>query len=194
MPLYVPASTAVARSASFWIPEDYGFKAWSYDPMLINGYNALTSNTAQMSLVHLATAQTISNFVYFLQGASVGINSNSKLGLFTVAGVQVGISAPMDTAWNTPTDSLTAASSAALVTPYAAPAGDYYVVFLSNGSSSTPSFRGWSGTTGAIVNTSLSATARRWATANTSNTSMPANMSSFGTFNASASTPWAALS
>jgi hypothetical protein len=174
------------------LPEEYGYKAWTFDPIHIAGLAGLYPYTGVVHFaeVVLRQAQTITNIVTFLGAAGAGL-ANCFVGLYNRAGTsKLAESADLSASLSSGANSIKVLP---LSTPYAAAAGIYKVAHLVGSESSSPTFgrsAEWGGS-GDPVNHGAATTRMGYATAS-GLTALPASL---GTLSAYPTTPrWVALS
>ena len=181
----------LAQTNPFWKPSQQNMIAANMDMLQATGSFAPVQGTTYFFAVWIGTAATITNILYRVSTAGTGL-TNSYLGLYTAAGVQVAVTPAITTTWQTAGIYTTAFSSTYnLTTP-----GLYYIGFLvGNGSTSPPSFQGASTV---LINVAATFTANTFAggargiTGLTAQTTLPAPYS--GTPTGSGSIPWLGLS
>lgn len=170
-------------------PADYAWKAWSFDVALVGAGSTPTDGVLQLALVHLPVAASITNVLLVVTTAGSSLTaSNNIAGLWTAAGVKVGVTADQSGSWNSgglKTMALTGG-------PFACAAGDYYVGWWLNGSGTDPAF-GRQGSV-AAVNGGLAAPNLRFATADGSLTNAASAPGPFGAQTAASIGWWAGLS
>lgn len=170
-----------------WAPEDHGYITWAFDAVACASTGATpTAGTLQLVRLHVPVATTITNVVLFADTAGATLTSGQNFAaLYTSAGSLLAATADQTTAWGT-----SGLKTMALTAAQAVSAGDYYVGFYANGTT-TPAFaRAVKGNS--ILNAGLSNASSRWATGATGlTTAMPA---SAGTLASSSNGYWAALS
>lgn len=166
-----------------WIEEQFGWgladynasgagiKAWAGSPGNCTS-GALTFGRIQLNKVWLRAAATLSTVHLNIAVAGAGLTSSQNfVALYDSSGNQVAISADQTTAWGT-----TGIKDTALVTPYAAAAGGYYVAVLSNGSTTAPSLTAHRTSGSAMINYGLTLATARTLQTGTGNTSMPSSI------------------
>jgi hypothetical protein len=180
----------VASPAGQFLPGDVGYLAWTYDPTTTVNSSPSVNGTLYLAQVILRTPQTISTLSTSLAAAAVTPTANQNfLGLYDSSGVRQAVTAPgaIDAA-----TASTGPISQAVITPYAAPAGKYWVAVLLNattpaqfarasGFQSTPN----AGTAGATL---------RWAVNGTAQTTLPTTITPASNTSNGNVTLWAAVS
>ncbi|CAM5331011.1 hypothetical protein [Streptomyces aurantiogriseus] len=158
-----------------WGPADQGLKAWSFDPSLAVNVSAPVGGSVYLIRVKLRKATTISKVVMFTVAAGSGLTANQNYaGLYTASGTRVGITANQSSAWTTANNTL----SMSLTSAYSAAAGDYYVAFVSNGSTRPGFVCGTElGATRTAGNANLSSGGYRYCIGATGQTSLPSSIS-----------------
>jgi hypothetical protein len=162
-----------------------GFKAWTFDPVVLNGGVALPANGV-MYLVGLWTPVdiTVSNIYYSVQTAGATLTAGQNhVALYGSDRTRLG-SVNQDTAF-TSTGLKTAA-----ITPVAVPAGRFWVGFLANGTT-RPSINRAVGQGLAVLNGLHAGTAARFASSGTSQTTPPAGPITLAAI--TSTTYWAAV-
>ncbi|MER6112437.1 hypothetical protein [Streptomyces hirsutus] len=158
-----------------WGPADQGLKAWSYDPSVAGFQSAPVGGSVYLIRVKLRKAATISKIVMMTVAAGSGLTANQNYaGLYTASGTRVGVTANQASAWTTANNTL----SMNLTSSYSAAAGDYYVAFVSNGST-RPGFvcATTLGATRTPGNANLSSGGYRYCIGATGQTSLPSSLS-----------------
>jgi hypothetical protein len=158
-----------------WGPADQGLLAWSFDPSLAGFSSAPVGGSVYLIRVKLRRAATVSKVVLMTVAAGSGLTANQNYaGLYTASGTRVGVTASQSSAWTTANNTL----SMSLTSSYSAAAGDYYVAFVSNGST-RPGFvcATTLGATRTPGNVSLSSGGYRYAIGATGQTSLPSSLS-----------------
>lgn len=149
-------------------PIEHQLVAWVYDPVAATGATQLTSGVLYLLKVRIPTPQTITNIITLITTAGATLTAGQNFAaLFNSAGTQVGITADQAASWVS-----TGIKTMALVTPYVAPAGHYYIAILTNGT--TAPFLARSINT-AIANANLPTGSFRFATIGTGQTAVPAS-------------------
>lgn len=183
----MPSTTAqlIDGVPTTWYPVDHGLISWAFDPAhATNTYTLATAGTLYTVDVKLGSTTTISNIVYDVTTAGGTLTaSQCFVGVFQ-GGALLGSSASQHTAWAS-----TGVKTTALASPAIAQQGIVTVAFFFNGTTG-PTLSSGSGV--AVVNAGIAATASRFATAATGNTTaLPAAL---GTKAALVQSPWVAVS
>ncbi|MEU6635701.1 hypothetical protein [Streptomyces rochei] len=158
-----------------WGPADQGLRAWSFDPSLAGFSSAPVGGSVYLIRVKLRKATTISKIVLMTVVAGSGLTANQNYaGLYTSSGTRVAVTANQSSAWTTANNTL----SMSLTSSYSAAAGDYYVAFVSNGST-RPGFvcATTLGATRTPGNANLSSGGYRYCIGATGQTSLPSSLS-----------------
>ncbi|MFJ8508640.1 hypothetical protein [Streptomyces avermitilis] len=158
-----------------WGPADQGLKAWSFDPSVAGFSSAPVGGSVYLIRVKLRQAATISKVVLMTVAAGSGLTANQNYaGLYNASGTRVGVTANQATTWTTANNTL----SMTLTASYSAAAGDYYVAFVSNGST-RPGFvcATTLGATRTPGNANLSSGGYRYCIGATGQTSLPSSIS-----------------
>lgn len=173
-----------------WRPSDQNLTTWAFDPANASSASNPTGGVVNLVQLILRTAATINNIIVEVATAgSVLTSGQNFLGLYDSSGTRQGVTADQTTAWAS-----TGIMTTALVTPYAAAAGKYFVAILSNGTT-TPQFARATGITGTsgLVNTGLAVSTARFGLNGSAQTSLPSSITmSSNTFASTAF--WAGLS
>ena len=150
-----------------------GLKAMPYDPALAAANTVLTSGTVFMIKVILPVAATISTVTFNLFSAGVLTAGQNFVGLYDSAGTRVAVSADQSVDWAGAPGN----RDVALVAPFAAAAGNYWVAILSNGGTPIGVTRSVSNAIVAgTINHGLTIAAARWTTGPTAQTTLPASI------------------
>lgn len=154
--------------ASQYIPNDHGLIAWAYDPVDALNSNSTTSGTVYLAKVVLRYPATLTSMVFSLATAASGVTANQNfLGIYDSAGTRQAVTAAgaIDAA-------LTSAGTVTgtFVTPYAAPAGTYWMAFLNN--ATTPAQLGRTSSFQSTPNVNLAASAYRFCVNGTARTTL----------------------
>lgn len=182
----------LAQTNSFWKPSQQNLIAANMDTMEATDIFTPTVGTTYFFGVWIGTAVTITNILYRVSTAGSGL-TNSYLGLYTAAGVQVAVTPAITTTWQTAGVYTTAFSSTYnLTTP-----GLYYIALLvGNTSTTAPLFQGLG--SNALTNIAATFTANTFAggargiTGLAAQTTLPASFSGMPT--SAAALPWLGLS
>lgn len=171
-------------------PPDQGFLAWTGDIYTVpSGSVPTVAGRLEIFRIKHPSGTAVTNVCLGMTSAGSGLTTGQCFaGLWTAAGARVGVTADQSTAW---ASGLGVKTMALTGGPYSCPAGDYYIGFWYNGTTS-PGWMRWSGLGGAYFNVNLTAPNLRVATADTGlTTTSPATL---GTQTAAALTWWGALS
>jgi hypothetical protein len=168
-----------------WYPVDHGLITWAFDPAhATNTYTLATAGTLYTVDLKVGTGTTISNIVYDVTTAGGTLTASQCFVGIYQGGALLGTSASQHTAWGSTGVKTTALAAAAAVAE-----GIVTVAFFFNGTTG-PTLASGSGV--ALNNAGIAATASRFATAATGNTTaLPAAL---GTKAALVQSPWVALS
>lgn len=181
----------VRTPANVYQSTDLGLIAWSFDPVTTSGSTSAVSGTVFLSQITLRYAQTISNLAVAIATGASGVTANQNfLGLYTSAGTRVAVTAAgaIDTAIAS-----SGYLSQAVVTPYAAAAGTYWVAYLNNATTAALLQRG-TGATLSIANVGMTGAGMRYAVNGTAQTSLPATITPASNSATNAFPLWAAAS
>lgn len=174
-----------------YAPSDLGFLSWAYDPATTSNSTLTTNGTVYLARVVLRFAQTITNLSVGISTAATTPTANqSFLGLYDSTGTRVAVTAAGAI------DAALASSgilTQAVVTPYAAAAGVYWVAFVNNAATAATLARA-SGSSLTIANGGASAANLRFAVNGTGATSLAASITPSSNTTAGAFTMWAAVS
>lgn len=169
-----------------WSPEDQNFFTWTQDPATCTaGQLVPAAGTANFARLHLPEAKTVSNLTMFVSTAGSGLTTGQNFAaLFNSSKVLLSTTADQSTAWAS-----TGTKTMALSASQTCAAGDYFLVFFSNGTTLPTFLRGVSQS---AVNAGLTSSTSRYGTADTGlTTTMP---STLGTLSGSSNSWWGALS
>jgi hypothetical protein len=128
-----PAGSAAAAQAAATsgqaLPSDFGYLAWTFDPGYCNSAGGPPSSflsLVKFTLRAAATISTITSHVVTVPAGTLTAGENFA-GIYDSGGTLRGATADTTASWGT-----NGIKANALVTPYTAPAGTYYVAFLVN--------------------------------------------------------------
>jgi poly(3-hydroxybutyrate) depolymerase len=172
-----------AVGANVVTPDAHGFLAWTGDPSNAGSSTAVTAGVLYLSKIQLIAPATIASINVHVSTAGTSL-TNCFLALYNSAGVRQAVSANQSTAWQTG-----GTSDVAMVTPYDAAAGTYYVGILVGGGT-PPAFARAANST--VSNAGLSAGSYRFSTSGTSQTAAPSSVTLAST-SASSTAYWTAL-
>lgn len=169
----IPLNLALARlGASIWQPDDYGMIAYTsaMEGLATNVQPA--SGGVRMRRIRLIQDATITNLHTIVTIAGITLTAGqSFLGLYNTSGTRVAVSADQSVPWTT-----TGFKTAALISPYAAAAGDYFVAVVTNGAT-TPALAVESALASFTANAGLSAGSSAFAMSGpAAQTSLPATI------------------
>jgi Pectate lyase superfamily protein len=157
-----------------FLPQDASLLAWNYDPATIGSGTAPASGTVQAIWVPVRVARSITNVILFQVAAGSGlVVSECYAGIYSSAGVQIGITADQSTPWGTGADvfkTMALASGPFTVSP----PGVWVLALANESAGGTPQWGRWQNFTATSANAGLSASKARWATGGTTQTSLPA--------------------
>lgn len=168
---------------------DVGFLAWTYDPSTATNSTLITNGTVYLAQVQLRYAQTVSKLAVGVTVAASGVTANQNfIGLYDSGGTLRA-----STAAGTIDTPLASAGllNASVATPYAAPAGTYWVALLCN-ATTAPTIARSSGATLSIPNSGASAANLRYAVNGTARTTLAATITTSSNSATNAITMWAA--
>lgn len=181
--------TADINSVQGFAPADYGFIAWSYDPATAYANNIITAGQANLMLIPVRAATTITNVITHVAVAGATLTSGQCFaGLFNSSGTLLSATADQSTAWQSvglKTMALTSAQSVA--------AGLYYVGIFGNGTTLPQFYYNGAAKAGVGASTTIGSTPRM--VIDTTNTGLTTAFHSPATLT-SANAPyyWAAVS
>jgi hypothetical protein len=169
----IPLNSILGQLGNHWYPSDQGFLAWSLEPSQAANASPVVSGTVYMMAVPLrqtATISTITMAVATTAGSGLVSNQNFA-GVYNSAGTRLGVTADQSVNWTS-----VGAKIMPLTAPIAsAPAGMYYVAFVSNGTT-PPNFTRESSSQNNGLNANLTAATFRSSLGPTSQTSLPASI------------------
>jgi hypothetical protein len=124
------AVTVPDGTNSIFTPADYGWIAWSGDPMAQYTGIAPTNGYAYFTMIPVRSACTITNILMAVTtvGASM-VSGENFAGLFNTSGTLLSATADQSSTWA----GTTGLKTMALTTPQSVSAGLYYVAFFTNG-------------------------------------------------------------
>lgn len=170
----------------FWTPDDHGLVTWTYDPAHVSGTATVGSaGQVQITRVHIDQATTVTNVILCVGVAGATLTTGQCFAaLYNSSGALLAQTADQASAWTS-----TGVKTMALAAPQAVAAGDYYIAFWYNGTTSPAFYRQGNS---AAINVGMSAAAPRFGVANTGiTTTAPGSLASVTTAN---NAWWAALS
>jgi hypothetical protein len=180
----------VAVPPAEFLPSDFSFLAWSYDPTITINQTATVNGTLYLAQLVLRSAQTISTLWCSIAQAAVSPVANQNfLGLYDNSGTRQAVTAAgaIDTATTS-----TGPLSQAVVTPFAAAAGKYWLALLLN--AATPAQMARASGFQSTPNAGLSAGKLRWAVNGTGLTALPSTITPASNTASGNITLWAAAS
>jgi hypothetical protein len=140
----------VPAPGALWLPADYGVLGWTYDPYLASNTTTLVAGQAIALQIQVPSALSVTNIVLFLNNAGVTL-TNAYAGLYSSAGVQLGVSADQSTAWSS-----SGQKTIALVGgPYSVSAGSCFVGLLIGTAGTMPSMPTVAATNSTLINLGL---------------------------------------
>lgn len=155
-------------------PSDQNFLGWTYQPQFANqSAPAITAGVIYLLRVILRSSATVTNVNFTVNTAGVGL-SNSFAGLYDFTGARQAVTADLSTILQ----STGYKTTIAFTTPYAAPAGNYWVAYLVGAGTTLPQFAATytSTLTAGTANAGVTAATARWATNGTAQTALPATI------------------
>lgn len=162
----------VAVPPAEFVPPDFGFAAWAYDPTMTINQTATVNGTLYLAQFVLRATTTIKTLWTSIAQAAVSPVANQNyLGLYDSSGTRQAVTAAGTV------DALTTSTgplSANVVTPYTAPAGKYWMALLLN--AATPAQVARASGFSSTPNANLSGATLRWAVNGTGLTSLPATI------------------
>ena len=177
-------SANISLNNGGWLPSDYGWLAWNFDPSLASTGQAATGGVLYLVGIKIPAACTITNVVLFCAVQGKGLTSGQNFAGLYQGGNLLAATADQTTAWGTSGIKTMALSSAQSVS-----AGMVYVAVVSNGSTPAAFSRSINSP---VANGALSSGNYRYASANTGvTTALPG---SYGTQSTTNNTYWAAVS
>lgn len=171
-----------------WTAKDHNLLAWTYDGALGVGGSAVVAGTLNFAKVHLPVPGTVTNVILNVVTVGATLTSgNCIAGVYTAAGAKIAVTADQSAAWVSTGNKVMALTGGGQQLA----AGDYYVVFWFNGTTSPQMLR--TGVTNA-TNVGLTAPNFRNGIANTGLTDAASAPLNLGTQTADIKGWWAALS
>jgi len=158
-----------------FLPADSSWLEWNYDPALIQAASGAVSGTIQAIRINVRYAMSVTNVILYQHAAGITLTAAQNLaGLYTSAGVQVGVTADQSGVWNSGVQVFK--TMALTGGPFLIQPGFYWVLALAVGT--TPPTWGKmvsSGFSNTTSNPNTGVTAARWATGATAQTTLPAS-------------------
>ncbi|MFD9570003.1 hypothetical protein ACFWBI_09175 [Streptomyces sp. NPDC059982] len=172
-------STGAGPAGSGWgdRPADQGLLDWTYDPNMA-GHVTAQSNAGvagRITLVRIILRQPITwaNIWIGLAGIDAAASlANCYLGVYSSGGTLLGVTADISSSLMTGAT----AKALPLTTPFAAPAGTYFIGMLLNGTWATNSLTFKASGAGISVNAGLTAPNLRYSNMLAGQTSLPASL------------------
>lgn len=184
-------SGGIQVPASQFLPPDHGLTAWTYDPTLTDNQTNAVNGTLYLAMVNLRVASTVTNLSISLAAGSGAATANQNfLALYDSTGVRQAV-----TAAGAIDGKVTSSGplTQAVVTPYAAPAGKYWVAVLLNTGAPQAAFARGSGFQ-STPNFGLGAAGLRWAVNGTGLTVTPSSITPASNSGTNNITLWAGTS
>lgn len=183
-----------APTAVSWAerPSEQGLLTWTYDPNMA-GHVTAQSNAGvagRITLVKIPIREQItwSSIWFGLSGVDAGASlSNCYLGVYDAAGTLKGTTADISTSLM----SGATAKSVALVSPFTATPGSYFIAMLLNGTWTTNSLTFKASGAGISVNAGLTAPNLRYSNLLTGQTSLPSSLTLSSQSTSIINTGWA---
>jgi hypothetical protein len=172
------------------LPTDQNLLEWNYDPAAANATGTtLTNGTVFLQRIQVRAPMKITNvWVHLTNAAVTPTSGQSAVGLYSSSGALLSGSADTGTALS----GSAGAISMALSTPQNVGAGFYWVALLGNASTAAKLTASVNGA--ANANVGLSAAAFRFAVNGTSQTSLPASITTSSNTATGAQTFWVGVS
>ncbi|MFD4921160.1 hypothetical protein ACFWNE_07550 [Streptomyces goshikiensis] len=190
----VTDSSTAGPAAPGWAdrPADQNLLAWTYDPNMAGHVTAQSNSgvAGRITLVRIILREAItwSNIWIGLAGLDAGASlSNCYLGVYSAAGTLMGTTADISSSLMTGAT----AKALPLTTPFAAPAGTYFIAMLLNGTWATNSLTFKASGAGISANAGLTAPNLRYSNMLTSQTSLPSSLTLSGQLTSIINTGWA---
>lgn len=170
---------------------DLGLISWTFDPAGTSGSTLTINGTVYLAQVVLRYAQTVSKLSVAVATAAATVTANQNfIGLYNSSGTRVAV-----TAAGTIDTLITSAGNvtANVATPFAAPAGTYWVAYVNNATTPATLQRG-TGAALSIANVGLTGASMRYAVNGTAQTSLPASITPASNSATNAFPMWASMS
>lgn len=169
---------------------DQNLLAWSFDPATGLGASLTTAGNIFMTKIILREPTTVTNILATVTTAGATLTAGQNLaGLYDSLGNRLGVTANQATNWQS-----TGLKTMPLTAPVVNPAGVYYAVLLTNGTTQPTFARGSALTAGPeTINAGLSTTTYRYSISGLLQTSLPLSIV-MGGRTADARAWWMALS
>lgn len=173
-------------------PSDQGLITWTYDPNMAGHVTAQSSGgvAGRVTLVKIPIREQItwSSIWFGLSGVDAAATlSNCYLGVYDSAGNRVAVTADISSSLM----SGATAKSVALVTPFTAAPGNYFIAMLLGGTWTTNSLTFKASGAGVSVNAGLTAPNLRYSNMLSSQTSLPSSLTLSGQLTTIINTGWA---
>ncbi|MFK0015749.1 hypothetical protein [Streptomyces sp. NPDC091027] len=152
-------------------PGDHGMFTWSVGLEHLRSSGQPESGGIRMARVRLRRAATIGWIWMHITTAGATLTANQCFaGLYTTAGTRVAVTADQSANWTSIGD-----KKMALTAPYNAPAGEYFIAFVANGTT-IPQFTAASNNTSSGLNMNVTGASLRFANGPSGQTSLPASI------------------
>lgn len=127
---HTPLNLALAHlGKSIWQPDDYGLITYTSNMEGLASGAQPASGGVRLRRIRLIQPETITNLHIAVTVAGITLTAGqSFLGLYTTSGTRVAVTADQSGSWTS-----TGFKTAALTSPYAAAAGDYFAAIVTNG-------------------------------------------------------------
>ena len=171
-------------------PNDSGYLAWSFDPMMVSGTGiAPTSGVVNLVKVQVPQPISVTNVVLYVVTAGNTLTAGQSFaGIYNSAGTLVATTASQSSSWNS-----TGRKSMALTGgPFTLAPGYYWVAFFSNGTTAPAFGKNNNALDATLYNGTTTAARNRFATNGTATTALAGSITPGS--NVSLNTPfWAGL-
>ncbi len=170
-------------------PADHGLVAWTHDPATLrSASNATTSGLVYLAKVKVVNRSTlVSNVILGIEAAGVTLTAGQNfVGLYNSSGTLLAVSADQSGNWTS-----AGLKTIPLTSPQTLAVGNYYVAFLSNGTTPPQIAMGAGGATS--VNAGLTTGTARFLTGPAAQTTLPASIT-LGAQTPTSGARWFALS
>lgn len=170
-------------------PVNHGFTAWTYDQAIALNTSLLTNGTVYLSKVHIPDDVTVTKLYWWVTAVAVTATVGQNfVGLYSSAGTRLAMT-------GVDADITSTGLKTTTITGQALTAGSFVWVAMVFNAATAPTIARATGSAGlaTAVNAGLTASTYRFATAGTSQTSLPSSITPGSNVATGFAGPWAAL-
>jgi hypothetical protein len=172
-------------------PSDLALLGWAYDPLAATTTSLSIGGTVYLTAIWLRQPMLVSNLWCIVTTVGAGLTASQNfLGLYNSSGTQVAVTA--DVSGSVPFITTSGTAKVAVTTPYNAPAGQYWMAMVFNGTTKPTLASAVSPST--YGHLTSAASAYRFAVNGTGQTTLPASITPSSNVTTGAFTYWAGVS